>query len=81
MTKGGIVLPDIAHGAPDRGKVIAVGCGALSQSGTIVEPQTAVGDSVVFIPFSDTSVTIEVDGQERFVISEKDILAVIAPEV
>jgi chaperonin GroES len=74
-TAGGIFLPETAKEKPQRGKVVAVGPGSLTDSGQRAEMTVKKGDHVLFGKFSGTEV--EVDGKELMVMRESDLLAVI----
>ena len=73
MTAGGIVLPDSAQEKPQRGIVIAVGCGKLLDCGTRCEMSVVIGDEVIYGKYSGSDV--EVDGREVKILRESDILA------
>jgi chaperonin GroES len=75
MSAGGIVLPGSASEKPDRGEVIAVGKGRITDSGEVRVMDVAVGDTVLFKQYGPTE--IKVDGEELLVMSEGDIIAVI----
>ncbi len=72
---GGIVIPDSATEKPIRGKVIAVGKGKTTDSGTVRALDVKKGDKVLFGKYSGTEV--KVDGEELLVMREEDIMAVI----
>jgi chaperonin GroES len=74
-TAGGIVLPDTAKEKPQKGKVVAVGEGKLTDDGTRQKPQVKKGDKVLFSSYAGSEVKI--DGKEHLIMSESDILAVI----
>jgi len=74
-TAGGIVLPDAAKEAPQRGTVIAVGPGRLLDSGERCAVSLAVGDEVLFGKYGGAE--IEVDGNDVKILRESDILAKI----
>jgi chaperonin GroES len=74
-TAGGIVLPDAAKEAPQRGTVIAVGPGRLLDSGERCAVSLTVGDEVLFGKYGGTE--IEVDGNDVKILRESDILAKI----
>ena len=59
VSAGGIILPDTAQEKPQQGKVVAVGPGKVSDSGTLVEPTLKTGDSVLYGKYSGTEVTID----------------------
>lgn len=76
VTKFGIILPEtIEKERPEKGEVIAVGPGRISNDGKIVPMSLKVGDKVVFKKYSPDE--IKVDDQEYLVISESDVMAVI----
>ena len=77
MTKSGLVLPDTASEKPQEGSVLSVGPGRVLDNGKRVEMEVKSGDSVLFAKYAGTEFKVE-DG-EYLVISEKDILAVVAP--
>ena len=72
---GGIVIPDSATEKPIRGKVIAVGKGKITDSGSIRALDIKKGDKVLFGKYSGTEV--KVDGEDLLVMREEDIMAVI----
>lgn len=75
-TASGIFLPDTAKKEkPCTGKVIAVGKGKVTENGTRVEPEVAVGDEVIFAKYCGTEWNM--DGHDCLILSERDILAVI----
>ena len=77
VTKSGIVLPDTAKEKPQEGLVEAVGNGRFNeQSGQRVALDVAVGDRVIYAKYAGSEVKI--DEQEYLILSEKDILAVVA---
>ena len=75
-TPGGIVLPDTAKEKPKRGKIIAVGQGRLLDDGSRAAMQIKKGDEVLFSSYAGTDITV--DGKEMLIMSEDDILAIIA---
>jgi chaperonin GroES len=74
-TAGGIVLPDTAKEKPQRGKIIAVGEGKLSDDGSRQKPQVKKGDVVLFTSYAGSD--IKIDGKEYLIMTESDIMAVI----
>ena len=75
-TSGGIVLPDTAKEKPKRGKIIAVGAGRLLDDGKRAKMQVKKGDEVLFSSYAGTDITV--DAKEMMIMSEDDILAIIA---
>ena len=74
-TSGGIIIPDTAQEKPQEGVVIAVGPGALNQSGKRIPPEVKEGDSVLFGKWNGTEVKI--DGEELVIMKESDINGII----
>jgi chaperonin GroES len=74
-TRGGIIIPDTAKEKPIEGEVLAVGPGARDDSGRIVPLDVKVGDRVLFGKWAGTEVLI--DGEERIIMKESDILGVV----
>ena len=75
MSAGGIVIPDSATEKPDRGEVVAVGNGKISDSGEVRPLDLKVGDMVLFGKYSGT--TVKVEGEEMLVMREDDVIAVV----
>jgi chaperonin GroES len=75
-TTSGIVLPDTAKEKPQKGKVLAVGDGKISEeSGKRVPLDVSEGDEVLYSKYGGTE--IKVDGEELLVLRESDVLAKI----
>jgi chaperonin GroES len=74
-TPGGIIIPDTAKEKPIEGEVLAVGVGGRDETGRIVPLDVKVGDRVLFGKWAGTDVIIE--GEERLILKEPDILGVI----
>ena len=75
MTASGLVLPDTAKEKPQRGTVLAVGPGRITDDGTVIPMSVEPGQSIVFSKYSGTEVR---DGdEEHLLISERDILAIL----
>jgi chaperonin GroES len=75
VTKSGIVLPDTAKEKPQRGEVVAVGKGRLTDSGERLPMDVQTGDSVLFAKYAGTE--FKLDDVEYLILSEKDILAIV----
>lgn len=74
-TKGGIIIPDTAREKPMEGKVIAVGPGKVSESGTKVSMNVKKGDRILFGKYAGSE--IEIEGEEHLIMREDDILGII----
>lgn len=75
VTKSGIVLPDTAKEKPQRGEVIAVGRGRLTDAGERLPMDVSAGDQVLFAKYAGTE--FKLDEVEYLILSEKDILAIV----
>jgi chaperonin GroES len=74
QTVSGIVLPDTAKEKPQKGKVLAVGDGKVSEeTGTRTPLDDAEGDEVLYSKYGGTE--IKVDGEDLLVLRESDVLA------
>ena len=73
---GGIVLPGSAAEKPSQGEVLAVGNGRILDGGDVRSLDVKVGDKVVFSQYGGT--TVKIDGEELLIMSESDVLGVLA---
>ena len=74
--KGGIIIPDTAKEKPQEGEVLAVGNGKTLENGTKVAMDVKVGNKILFGKYSGTE--IKVDGEDVLILSEDEVLAVLA---
>lgn len=75
-TASGIIIPETVNKEkPEQGVVVAVGSGRMADDGTIIPLTVKKGDVVLFSKYSPDEVKI--DGEEYFIISESNILAII----
>jgi len=74
-TAGGILLPDTAKEKPREGKVLSLGQGKLLDNGKRAPFQVKEGDRVLFTSYAGTEVNVE--GEERLIMTEDDILAIL----
>ena len=72
-TASGLVLPDTAKEKPQKGEVLAVGDGALDDTGKRIPLDVTKGDTVLYSKYGGTE--IKVDGEELLVLRESDVLA------
>jgi len=75
VVQGGIIIPDTAKEKPQQAEVMAVGNGALLETGERVAPEVKPGDRILFGKYSGAEIRIE--GQELLVLREEEILAVL----
>ncbi|HEY9696423.1 MAG TPA: co-chaperone GroES [Trichocoleus sp.] len=75
-TAGGIYLPDNAREKPQVGEIAAIGSGKRNDDGSRQDLEVKVGDKVLYSKYAGTDVKL---GDEEYVLlSEKDILAIVA---
>ena len=72
---GGIIIPDTAKEKPQQGRVIAVGKGKVEKDGKVTPLDVKVGDTVLFGKYSGQE--IKIDGEERLIMREEELLAVL----
>lgn len=74
QSAGGIIIPDNATAEKPvrRGKVVAVGPGGRSQTGSTMPCAVDVGDSVAFSKYAGH--VLKIDEEEFILLSEADIL-------
>ena len=75
VSPGGIVIPGTVQEKPAEGIVTAVGNGKVLDNGTVKALDVKVGDRVLFGKYGGTEV--KVDGEERLILREDDILGVL----
>lgn len=75
VSAGGIVLPGSVKEKPNQGEVVAVGNGAVTDSGDVRALTVKVGDTVVFGQYSGNA--IKLDGQELIMMRENEIYGII----
>ena len=73
--QGNIIIPDTAKEKPQQGKIIAVGPGKISESGTKIAMEVKVGQKILYGKYSGSEVTI--GGEDYLIMRESDILAII----
>jgi chaperonin GroES len=74
-TKSGLFLPETAKEKPIEGTVLAAGNGKVTEDGKVRPLAVKAGDKIVFGKYAGTEV--KVDGQERLILREDDILGIV----
>jgi chaperonin GroES len=74
-TPAGIIIPDTAKEKPVEGEVPATGPGARDETGRVIPLDVKAGDRVLFGKWAGPEVLI--DGEERLILKEADILGLI----
>jgi chaperonin GroES len=75
-TAGGIILPDNAKEKPQIGEIMQIGLGKINDKGDRQALEVKVGDKVLYSKYAGTD--IKLGGDDYVLLSEKDILAVVA---
>lgn len=75
-TKLGIVIPDtVEKEKSERGKVIAVGPGRMTDEGKLIPLSVKKGQIVIFSKYGPDE--IKVGNKEYYIIKEENILAIL----
>ena len=75
-TAGGLYIPDSAKEKPQKGVVMEVGPGRITDDGKHQPLEVKAGDTILFDKYSGSKVKI--DEEEYLIIREEDILGIIA---
>lgn len=74
-TAGGLYIPDAAKEKPQKGTVIAIGTGKVTDDGKRQPMEVKVGDTILFDKYSGSK--IKMDNEEFLIIREEDILGIV----
>jgi len=74
-TAGGLYIPDAAKEKPQKGTVIAIGTGKVTDDGKRQPMEVKVGDVILFDKYSGSK--IKMDNEEYLIIREEDILGIV----
>ncbi len=74
-TAGGLYIPDTAKEKPQKGEIVAVGPGRVTDDGKLQPISVKVGDVVLFDKYSGSKVTM--DDVEYLIVREEDILGIV----
>lgn len=74
-TAGGLYIPDAAKEKPQKGTVMAVGTGRVTEDGKRQPMDVKVGDTILFDKYSGSK--IKMDNEEYLIIREEDILGIV----
>lgn len=78
QTEHGILLPGQDKKQTNRGRVLAVGDGAILESGERVPMKVKVGDFVLYSSFSGSPIKEKAEDDDVYLIlNERDILCVL----
>lgn len=74
-TAGGLYIPDSAKEKPQKGEIVSVGTGKVTDDGKLQPMTVKAGDIVLFDKYSGSKVTM--DNEEYLIIREEDILGIV----
>jgi len=74
-SSGGLYIPDTAKEKPQKGEVIAVGPGRITDDGKLQKMDVKVGDIILFDKYSGSKISM--DNVEYLIIREDDILGIL----
>lgn len=74
-TAGGLFIPDSAKEKPQRGTIIAVGSGKITDDGKRQSMDVKVGNTVLFDKYSGSK--IRIDDEDYLIIREEDVLGIV----
>jgi len=75
MTSGGLHIPDTAKEKPQKGSVVAIGPGRITDDGKLQPLEVKVGDTILFDKYSGSK--IRIDEEDYLIIREEDILGIL----
>ena len=75
-TAGGLFIPDTAKEKPQKGEIVAIGKGRITEEGKVLPLEVKVGDRVLFGKYSGSE--LKLNGEDFLMMKEEDILGVIS---
>lgn len=75
VTKSGLYIPETSADRPNKGKIVAVGLGAMTERGEIIPMKVKYGDAVIFPKFAGTELQLE--DTKYLVMRETDLFGKI----
>jgi len=76
QSPGGIYIPDTAKEKPQKGTVIAVGPGRISDEGTLVAMTIKAGQTIIYSKYAGTEYSE--NGTDYLIVRESDVLATVS---
>lgn len=77
QTEGGVHLPDTAKAVSDRGVVVAVGRGHITDEGKVIPPEVSPGDRVIFSARREKGIKLE--GELHLVLPATKLVGILEP--
>ena len=74
-TAGGIIIPDTAKEKPQKGEVVAIGNGRITDDGKVRPLEVKAGDKVLFSKYAGTD--LKLGNEEFLMITEGDVLGIL----
>lgn len=74
-TKSGIIIPDAAREKQQKGKIVAVGKGRVTDKGDVIPLDVKVGDVVLFEKYGGEE--LKIDGKEYVILKEEGVVGVV----
>jgi chaperonin GroES len=75
-SSGGLYIPDTAKEKPQKGEVVAVGPGRVTEDGKQQAMEVKVSDVVLFEKYAGSKINL--DNTEYLIIREDDVLGILA---
>ena len=72
---GGLFIPDTAKEKPQKGEIVAVGPGKVTDDGKLQKVEVKAGDVVLFDKYSGSKITM--DNVEYLILREEDVLGIL----
>jgi chaperonin GroES len=74
-TKSGIIIPDAAREKQQKGKIVAVGKGRVTEKGDVIPLDVKVGDVVLFEKYGGEE--LKIDDKDYIVLKEEGVVGVV----
>ncbi len=74
-SSGGLYIPDTAKEKPQKGEVMALGPGKVTDDGKLQKMDIKAGDIILFEKYAGSK--INMDNTEYLIIREEDILGIL----
>lgn len=78
VSKGGILIPELAQERPQEGEVVAVGPGPRNKEGQNIPMGIEVGDKIMYGKYN--GVEIKVGGEKFIIMKESDVFGILRNE-
>jgi chaperonin GroES len=75
VSKGGVIIPDMAQEKPQRGTVVAAGPGRVYEHLGLIETTVKEGDEVLYSQYGASEIIL--DNEPVVVIREVDVYGII----